>query len=1047
MIHKHTSGKRFMALLLTLSMMFSLVPGMAFAEGGTAETVKPKPLAIDPASGTAVAAGYKVNLTAMDQYATVYYVCNDENATTPEYIKEHGTSGGAQMGMAVLEIKEPTTVKAVVEMKDGTLGDINTATYTIREPLTDGTYTVPLTCPTYMMDSFIYNYPQGKPTGMMDKNAKVVIKGEEMTVTIPVKVYNKDNFKSLKYRLESTPEFADMTLTDKNEDGTPDEVSFTTTHTELPLIVNAQYATEKFPDGHTFGLSLDFAKAKKEGEPKPKPEPGTDSENPGDYEQIATVKVEMNGDQFTAADGNQYKPSEIIKSPAMTPGTMVMGGTTLSMFGASMDELPLLKKGDKYYVRMRWNKVISGCAYSPKHFQQVAVDFSDLNAKQTETPVESKLVTDNGVEYWDTYLCVGTQDKMNDRQFYWVEYEYEMSGQVGAMGDKFSMRILPEYTITNEQNEKMLADGEYLASYTLVNEGHIVNQSDRFDLVNPDQKIPVSIKNGKATIRLESTDILKASYGIYGKESSKNILPAVMIPRENDKKCYIYVETDDLRKVIGLADNTPNEFAQFKKAIKIDMSSMQENPNPPDIYEGYDILEDGTYLADIQILDAQGNALNMPMAKKSLKVKAQHGQIAVTVPFDQNANLSDFTWKIFGRKITHKSYVPVDKKKSTVDINLFHKNDAAHYSAKVDGVEKDFYVKLVPGSIRTESSGCGLEDGFYTVNIQTLKENSDDISMSGDYIEKKNVAVRVENGHMYMTLDVKTSNAELGMKDLIKGFKHELNAKWVEDTYEVTDPSKYDDGLDRITTEIEIANLTDPTFVSIYVTAMGSWPILRIVPDMDTLEENKDVTLEPKLHVDTNAVALLPEGEQTVKANITGGSGYTMSWSSDKESVATVDQNGKITAEKAGTATVTVKATKDGANELTQRIAVTVKEGTAVKVETPTVADKTVSATISGDALVTNSQPADKVENKRNRVIVDAQSTNASAKQAAEAEITLQKTAAAALADGQKDVEIKTNLGTVTLDAKLLNQVKAANKDVKLVIGKAAKPNGLAGTF
>ena len=66
--------------------------------------------------------------------------------------------------------------------------------------------------------------------------------------------------------------------------------------------------------------------------------------------------------------------------------------------------------------------------------------------------------------------------------------------------------------------------------------------------------------------------------------------------------------------------------------------------------------------------------------------------------------------------------------------------------------------------------------------------------------------------------------------------------------------------------------------------------------------------------------------EETVTATLKGevSEGYTVTgWSSDNESIATVD-NGTIKAVGEGTTTITVTATKTGAEPITKTIAVTV---------------------------------------------------------------------------------------------------------------------------
>ena len=100
------------------------------------------------------------------------------------------------------------------------------------------------------------------------------------------------------------------------------------------------------------------------------------------------------------------------------------------------------------------------------------------------------------------------------------------------------------------------------------------------------------------------------------------------------------------------------------------------------------------------------------------------------------------------------------------------------------------------------------------------------------------------------------------------------------------------------------------------------------------------------------------DGKNTVKLTATaapeGSSLKDLTWSSDKENVASVDSNGLVTAKAVGTATITAKAKDSVTNkELTQTINITVAPIQVEKIElsetssTMTVKDtKTITATV-----------------------------------------------------------------------------------------------------
>ena len=152
------------------------------------------------------------------------------------------------------------------------------------------------------------------------------------------------------------------------------------------------------------------------------------------------------------------------------------------------------------------------------------------------------------------------------------------------------------------------------------------------------------------------------------------------------------------------------------------------------------------------------------------------------------------------------------------------------------------------------------------------------------------------------------------------------------------------------------------------------------VGDQNTILYIKYNTLEaidvqPTLSVSAEELSMMVGEEQTVTATLKGevSEGYTVTkWESSNSSVATVDNNGKITAKGEGTATITVTATKSGEKDLTKTIAVTVApEGSeSVKVEKVDVSGNTETATLTGNFLTSGSTNG--VEAEGNTITVDA---------------------------------------------------------------------------
>ena len=220
------------------------------------------------------------------------------------------------------------------------------------------------------------------------------------------------------------------------------------------------------------------------------------------------------------------------------------------------------------------------------------------------------------------------------------------------------------------------------------------------------------------------------------------------------------------------------------------------------------------------------------------------------------------------------------------------------------------------------------------------------------------------------------------------------------------------------------------------------------VGDQNTILYIKYNTLEaidvqPTLSVSAEELSMMVGDEETVTATLKGADGYAVTkWESSNSSVATVDNNGKITAKGEGTATITVTATKSGEKDLTKTIAVTVApEGSeSVKVEKVDVSGNTETATLTGNFLTSGSTNG--VEAEGNTITVDAK---ADASGITSSKVVIPQETAKALLG--KTVVVETNTGSITLDSALLAQIASVNGGVTLSIAEAAVPDKSLGSF
>lgn len=230
-------------------------------------------------------------------------------------------------------------------------------------------------------------------------------------------------------------------------------------------------------------------------------------------------------------------------------------------------------------------------------------------------------------------------------------------------------------------------------------------------------------------------------------------------------------------------------------------------------------------------------------------------------------------------------------------------------------------------------------------------------------------------------------------------------------------------------------------WVGMTVDAMGGYASAILMLNWSSLEA---VNVEPTLSLSAYELSMMVGEEQTVTATLKGeiSEGYTVTkWESSNPSVATVDNNGKITAKGEGTATITVTATKSGEKDLTKTIAVTVAPAgsEAVKVEKVEVSGSTETATLTGNFLTSGS--TDGITVNGNTITVDAKA-DASGITASKVVIP-QETAKALLG---KTVVVETSTGSISLNSTLLAQIAGVENGVTLSISKASTPVGL-GTF
>lgn len=380
--------------------------------------------------------------------------------------------------------------------------------------------------------------------------------------------------------------------------------------------------------------------------------------------------------------------------------------------------------------------------------------------------------------------------------------------------------------------------------------------------------------------------------------------------------------------------------------------------------------------------------------------------------------------------------------------------------------------KNLDESLKSEFDVYNLADGTYEIDVYMWKTLTGDLSMADSTIDRTAV-LTVKDGKASITLQFHPMYASLTWGALEKLWVY--NGDTFEETRTnalthsgesayMTDAS-YDDYYTYNATTGEITangTGTNPGTVTIPIRYTGdkgndNKVYCRVSVDaMNSLgvgEQNvilslqystlKAVDVQPTLSLSDYDFSLIAGENKTVTAALTGANGYAVTrWESSNPSVATVDNNGKITAVAQGTATITVTATKAGAEPLTKTISVTVAPAgsEAVEVESIKTSGNTETATLSGNFLTSGG--ADGVTVNGNTVTIHAKSSAAGI---TSSKVVIPQETAKALAE--MTVIVEANTGSITLDSTLVGKIALAGSDVTLTLAKASVPSSALGSF
>lgn len=234
------------------------------------------------------------------------------------------------------------------------------------------------------------------------------------------------------------------------------------------------------------------------------------------------------------------------------------------------------------------------------------------------------------------------------------------------------------------------------------------------------------------------------------------------------------------------------------------------------------------------------------------------------------------------------------------------------------GQSQDLTIVYVPENATEDK---GITWSSENDEIVSVSENG---TITAHKVGKVTITATAENGEEATTIvDVKSPLVSISLneteKQLNKGETLQLNVTFNPD--DTTDDktitwTSTDDAVASVENGLVTAKSAGTAYIKASVGELEVTCKIEVKVPLEGIKLNKETTEILRRQEEKLQVALNPE-DATYEGSLI--------WTSSDETVATVDENGVITAVKAGTAVITVKAI-EGENEFTDTCTVTVKE-------------------------------------------------------------------------------------------------------------------------
>ncbi len=780
-----------------------------------------------------------------------------------------------------------------------------TAGSSVTKSIEDGViYKVPITVG---YDFEGYETMASSRSAMLASTAEIQAQGDWLTVTVfQGAAYENEYLTGLQYKDYRSDTSYKAASVETDDNGNMIQASFTIPYTETYIGIALVYPSLTAGAIYNVVLGIDFANAQKATEDGGTEEPDLPDEDVT-ITHTAYLNTNWSGRVSDGTTTTYLTADDVVKLPELPEGADTTSGFLETSVVTS--EVGLVEKEGQYTLLLQTGQVgFGGFALQELNLVHVDLDHIDDQTSEKLTPVE---VTVDGTPMYQYQISLGTEEELSDPIFMWAVYTGVFAGSELTYYTPIALSVDPDYMIDLSETA-MVEDGNYTASIAYLNE---VSGSKYSSYLQSRTEVPVVVKDGEASIYLQvAKDYGKkgTSYAIYGRDTNYLATAAGMIPVSGEAANTILVKTRDLRRVFFLCQGTAASIDGNGYNLKV--TSLAKAESAPD----YAFLESGNYTAEVEFSDVEGitaAALNQYFETTQVPVQSEDGKMTVSLRMTKEG-LQAFWQNLYGT-YSDLTLTPISGTDlNMVDFTLYYLEDEALLKADLKGEEISFRAKLKKDTAQKVETVSLLKDGSYTVDITCLKESSNDVSMSGNYFDKEKVPVTVKDGKIYMDISIKTSSDDGSMQNLVKGLKHKLKGSWIDD--DPQDLGQTEDGIPRVGATIEVESLEEPTYVQIYVTAMGWWATLRVIPDLNTLQGAglDDMLAVPEITTNPNTYTGMFDNDATIAVSMTTAEQdadiyYTVDGSAPVVGTAkTFKYNGsiKVQSQSESMNTVTIKA-------------------------------------------------------------------------------------------------------------------------------------------